>query len=507
MPAPETFIRIGAGTYHGPVTINKTLDLIGAGPASTIVRGGRGGPVVRVGPYNLSTGSTVSVTNLTVTGGRNTTYPAPSHPSGGGIRIEVGAKVTINSAHITGNSVRSSGTEACGSYRCATSGGGGIENLGTMTLNSSTVSNNAALITNVSADVKHANGGGIESAGTLHVNNSTISGNKLVVRNTSMQLNGNDVLGGGLAVGGPATIMGSRINSNIATVVAYTGGGGAGAGGIEQSGGSLLLANSEVSHNSARFTITSTQTSAAANTDGGAIEVNGELTVKHTRFIGNALNSTSPAALANGGTTAWGAAIFNPSPTPVTMTDIVVAGNTSVAKTTSGTASAWGAIFNGSPLTLVRAIIAGNGARATSASGTATAQGAGILIGSPLTLLRSTVRGNKAKATSSSGAATSQGAGILNNSSTLTLKSTVVTKNSGTVAGPIGMAQGGGIWNGDGGNGAPQLTLIGSVITHNVLSASNPKIKVQGGGLYTTAHATLKKTIIAYNAPDQCFGC
>jgi hypothetical protein len=29
----------------------------------------------------------------------------------------------------------------------------------------------------------------------------------------------------------------------------------------------------------------------------------------------------------------------------------------------------------------------------------------------------------------------------------------------------------------------------------------------QGGGLYTDFPATIQRTVIAGNAPDQCFGC
>jgi hypothetical protein len=69
------------------------------------------------------------------------------------------------------------------------------------------------------------------------------------------------------------------------------------------------------------------------------------------------------------------------------------------------------------------------------------------------------------------------------------------------------VAQGGGIFNGDVGNGVPTLALINSAITHNSLTGSTPGITVQGGGLYTTVPVTLTNSIIAQNTPDQCFGC
>jgi hypothetical protein len=69
--------------------------------------------------------------------------------------------------------------------------------------------------------------------------------------------------------------------------------------------------------------------------------------------------------------------------------------------------------------------------------------------------------------------------------------------------------QGGGIWNGNPGDGrAPSLTLTDSTITANALSASNG-IVARGGGLLTAFPATLTatRTIIAGNRPDQCYGC
>jgi hypothetical protein len=201
------------------------------------------------------------------------------------------------------------------------------------------------------------------------------------------------------------------------------------------------------------------------------METNGPLTVSNTTFIGNTMVSTSPAGLGNGGTAA-GSTLFIASPPPVTMTKIVLSGSRAVATTKSGTAFVAGGLVNGTSMTLIN----------------------------------SAIRGNTAKAVSSTGTATVQGGGIVNGAS-LTLKSTTVTNNTGRAIGTGGKAQGGGIYNNNPGGPPPVLTLVNSAVTHNVLTANNPKISVQGGGLFTTAPVTLKKSTIAHNVPDQCFGC
>ena len=97
--------------------------------------------------------------------------------------------------------------------------GGGIANVGTLTLANSLVSNN-------STDF----GGGISNSGTLVLNNSTVSGNSA------------GIFGGGILNSGTLTINSSTISGNTSTQF--------GGGGIANSGGILTLNNSTVSGNS-----------------------------------------------------------------------------------------------------------------------------------------------------------------------------------------------------------------------------------------------------------------
>ncbi|MGO8722005.1 MAG: hypothetical protein ACLQRM_04570, partial [Acidimicrobiales bacterium] len=53
-----------------------------------------------------------------------------------------------------------------------------------------------------------------------------------------------------------------------------------------------------------------------------------------------------------------------------------------------------------------------------------------------------------------------------------------------------------------------QLALVNTSVTHNVLQGGQG-VSLQGGGLFTASPATLTLTDsqIAFNHPDQCFGC
>jgi hypothetical protein len=156
--------------------------------------------------------------------------------------------------------------------------------------------------------------------------------------------------------------------------------------------------------------------------------------------------------------------------------------------------------------------ITGNSVTARSGTGTASVQGGGILNFNtdptePVLVTDSVISGNNVSVSSANGSATVQGAGITNDG-VLELRTTRISDNTGTATGPIGAAQGGGIWNGALLFSPPtaQLTVRDSTIAHNKLSGS-AGITLQGGGLFTTFPVTLQSTLIEQNSPDQCFGC
>lgn len=144
--ASDTII-VAAATYTENLTIAISLEVIGAGSENTIIDGGSKAGVI----YISATSAHVTLSGVTLTHGK--TY------SGGGI-YNVGT-LTLVSSSVSGN-------HAYGT-------GGGIDNSGgTVTINNSTVSNNGASLLTGPAS---AWGGGVFNSGTMYINSSTISGN------------------------------------------------------------------------------------------------------------------------------------------------------------------------------------------------------------------------------------------------------------------------------------------------------------------------------------------
>ncbi|MDQ6623778.1 MAG: right-handed parallel beta-helix repeat-containing protein [Verrucomicrobiota bacterium] len=126
--------------------------------------------------------------------------------------------------------------------------GGGIDNLGNLTLTSSTISGNSA---------NSFSSGGVANNGTLTIVNSTISGNSAT-------------FAGGLANGATLTITNSTISGNSASNDG---------GGMFNAGGTLTIVNSTIHGNS------------AANDGGGIHFGGGTVNVRNTIIAGN----TAPA--------------------------------------------------------------------------------------------------------------------------------------------------------------------------------------------------------------------
>ena len=121
--------------------------------------------------------------------------------------------------------------------------GGGIYNVGTLTVANSTISGNSA---------KNAGGGICSFSGTLTVTNSTISGNSAVEN------------GGGMSISGTLTVTNSTISGNSA---------------VEDGGGMSI---------SGAVTVTnSTLVGNSALEDGGAIRNRGMLTVTNSTLVSN----------------------------------------------------------------------------------------------------------------------------------------------------------------------------------------------------------------------------
>ena len=199
-------------------TIQDAINAAPDGAKIIIARGSYGGFTVP--------GTNSGLTKVTLVGaGAGVTTVGGVH-----VVIDAGESATIRGVTITGAS------PPVGEYD-----GGGIDNSGTLTLDDSTISKNAAL-----------GGAGILNSGTLTVRHSTVSNNSgrggggilnwgtATLKNSTISGNGAEV-GGGVSNGGTLTLKDSTISGNDA----YQAGGGI----YEYSSATVRVTDSMVSGN------------------------------------------------------------------------------------------------------------------------------------------------------------------------------------------------------------------------------------------------------------------
>ena len=483
-------IAIAPGTYAGGVTADASVAIVGAGAGSTIVKGG--GPVITIGVLHAASEPTVSITGVTITGGvatgdGNVTFAAV----GGGVYIPgsaagEGATVTIRNSVITGNRATPSSTvdsgEPCGDAgNCpyAVGFGGGIADIGKLTLINTTVSNNVA----GGGPASSAGGGGIWTAtnggaGTLTLINSTVTGNTASVSAP----NGQFASGGGIEV---------------------------------QDGETFSMTNSIVSNNTSSVTSTY-PSSVGVFADSGGIHVGGlgTATIQGSRITGNVASANDAAGAPGAGSGALG----------VGFSDICVCNQTLVLKDT---------VISGNRTSTV----GGDGSLAAKHAGDRHTRdghqhrrdrqqhlghepdGRSVRRWRRLRLRRR----HSADRHEEQPDQRQQRACVERHR---------VRKRAGSRAhqrrparaprcrrleqrrdgkGSSGFAEGGGIWNGQpfgpDGTPTPSLLLDHTAVIGNALSAS-AGLTVQGGGLFTDGFpVSIVKSLIAHNSPDQCFGC
>jgi Right handed beta helix region len=123
-----TTIELGAGTFAGPVTLDKGQTIVGAGAGLTTIDGGGGAaPTVTIG-------APASIYDVTITRGNP------------GIRVNAGSRLTLVDSVVAGNKgpgVVNQGTAAISGTTIATNADYGFINQGTATLANSTISANS----------------------------------------------------------------------------------------------------------------------------------------------------------------------------------------------------------------------------------------------------------------------------------------------------------------------------------------------------------------------------
>lgn len=231
LQANTTYILTRPGidnnALNGDLDIMQNVSIIGAGAGSTIVDGNGSGTNERVFDIPFSNASVI-IANMTITNGEAFLV------LGGGIN-NVG-KLTLNNVIISSNTSPSNT-------------GGGIWNSGALTLTNSTVSGNTAyyaaglgnsgsmtvINSTISGNTAFNSGGGVSNSGALTLLNSTISGN-----------HSNQEGGGLYAISGSVDLFNITIASNIAD---YDHNDATDGGGIKQVGGTVTLRNSLLAYN------------------------------------------------------------------------------------------------------------------------------------------------------------------------------------------------------------------------------------------------------------------
>jgi hypothetical protein len=489
-------LSVAAGTYRGGFAITKSVVVDGTRAGRTVIKGG--GPVITVGALDSSSEPTVTIREVTITGGvTHSAFDTSSEALGGGVYVPEAADgatpttLTIIASAITGNTaaptseVQSPSGAPCGAIGIcpfAHAGGGGIDSWGDLTVSYTLVAGNQAS----GPLTSDADGGGIYSQdGTLSIEHSVVTGNEALA----------GVPNGRFAEG--AGIMIDNYFSNPGTCVS------------PRPLCRFILRDSVVNGNTSRLETTLPLFSSngdfvmLANAGGIHVGDNIPTTVERSKVDDNAAISSDlqgePGSIDAG-------MIVGAS--PLTMRDSHVDHNlaATTAQTVADVAPVGDALEVDGSGTIVDTSVDGNLATTFSPNGVAGTYGGLSVIGTDLLTVRnSSISENLTLARSDTGSAEVLGGGVFNNTQ-LTLDHVTITRNTARAEGPDGVAQGGAIWNGDLFAGPPVLTLANSSVVGNVLEAS-PGIPRQGGGIFTTFPIAQVNTLIAGNRPDQCAGC
>ena len=256
----------------GPIEINKNLTITGPGADALTIRNGAGyGSQNRV--VYVNAGVTAVLSGLTISDG---------YAGGGGGIFNLG-NLTVRNAVITNN------------HNPRPGAGGGIQSSGTLALVNSTVTGNG--------DNGTALGGGIALFGSsATITDSTVSGNladegggiyanfnsSVTLTNSTIGGNASDGPGGGLYLdGGIATLTNCTVSQNQA------GGQDPAGGGIFVRGaGTLTLINSTIANNQL-YASTAPEYSGAGVSNGSVFHSGGTVNVRNSIIAGNTLAGTS----------------------------------------------------------------------------------------------------------------------------------------------------------------------------------------------------------------------
>jgi hypothetical protein len=260
---------------------------------------------------------------------------------GGG--IENAGVLTLTDTRVTGNVA---GATPSNPSVATDASGGGITNHphATLTVRHSVVNGNRAAVDGALAQL--ASGGGINGGGLISIEDSEVSGNTVELSSSfpGSIFAGTEPLaeagGINIAASGSVTIANSTISGNTAGATSTSGDVNADTGGID-SDGSLTLSNSRVENNQARASVPPASGFGALALGGGLEIASGSTTVNNTRIGGNSISADSATGLA----AVLGAGLMNEDGGRLTLHNSDVFANRGSATGAFGFAEG-GGIFN-----------------------------------------------------------------------------------------------------------------------------------------------------------------
>ena len=323
--AGDTILVAGGSPYFERLTIDKSLNLIGEGAASTIIDGAEIGQVIRI-----TFAVTVTLTGLTIRHGQS----GPGYladQSGGGIHNEL-ARLTLNNVVVSNN-------QTGGGAGCCGGNGGGISNdQGNLTLNHTIVSGN---ITGTplgdnspnSSGGSGGDGGGIYNfRGRVTLNDSTVSGNVTGAGAFGNFSGGHGGFGGGIATNQGTLILNrttirANVTGNGSNGGTHDGNGGAGGGIYDFLASPLTLNDSTISDNQTGTGATGGGTNGASGS-GAGLYIDGSPAFNRVITIGNSTisgNLTGHGQFGNDG--GDGGGIFDSRTNTVSLINVTLAYN------------------------------------------------------------------------------------------------------------------------------------------------------------------------------------
>jgi CSLREA domain-containing protein len=388
---------------------NLTID----GPGSDNIRvSGNGASRV----FEVAAGANVRIGWISIVNGGNVS-------AGGGVLVNAGASLTLDSTSVTDNAAVGTNAFQAGAIG-GPAAGGAIVNLGNLAVTHSVISRNTATGGFGELDPGTASGGAISNAAgaTLSVSQTTLAENT-ATGGSDNENDGGYAFGGAIHSAGIATCSEALLRDNKAV---------GGAGG--EDGGSAL---------------------------GGAVFTSGSLTFTASTCSANAAigSSHAPGVQYHGGR-ALGGALYATNTAAVTVSGSTFAGN--YASAGVGNDAIGGAILAAGPFAMTTSTVAGNTAKVGAAAGHAggSARGGGIYLSAPAgtvgSITTSAILGNQA-----------------------------VGGNGGS-----GEFYGGGVTSGPGGaaRGGALFAASGTLAVTNSTIANNAAFGGTGGTADNTAH-------------------